>query len=1040
MWLSQQGTDAISEKPISPPHLTAANFIVERKHEKPSAKMRSSIACSRCRRSKIKCVNIDTTCRACESSGRECVYPTPAIGAGGGTSAKRDLGAIGDGDGDRPPGEWDGPKRSRPRKAVGASASSSNLKDGAKGTGDPLDAPILTLKVWESLFELFQSHFSTLLPFLHPTTFLNQIRLLSSNAQPDAQTPAELSQSPGPKVEASPLILLGVLALTARFHPQLANYHSPSSSSTPSNPLVASEFYATALRNRLGGSDGLNLVSPDLSRVQALLMLGLHEWGMCRGKSAWVYVGIAIRISQSMGLAHEPDNDGPSSMSLSPHPTETEQQQYGMLRQREQKGQTSDDVIDQETKRRVFWACFLMDRCLSGGKYRPRMINLRDMGIQLPSDNAFAFGERVRTSQLEESSARRSQGFEPHGMQMPRLRQSISYDDPKLRPGHRESMDNGFDRWEVGAEECVLSRVIRVVRIWGSIAKWTCSGGRRYVLSLSKGGFITNSHRNDPYPPWHPESRFYQLKTQLSDFTDGLSRNLQFSQRNTDTHIMYKNTLAPYTLMHTVYFLSVIVLHRAYMPFLPLRCNGPEGPRDEPSFPPDKYKVPEDFWRENARELFKATRQMMDLVKTCQERDVLIENPLFGFAIYNAAVVGVYAVHFNHMDLEGYVCTKPNSTDVIPGAGGQGQLEARRAIEIVGEMRPRLKMAVGWFRTIHRLHSYFSRIKRDMRRNSRKQEMVPENDIRVNGNGRPARESGYGFPSVPGDEFKLLERVLLDLGSTEDHVGEGGDEDGMPHSSTAAEGVTGTSENGSNAVRSEPGDGVEPDAARRESWVPINSPVHGMPPSAEGDNPNAVSRTSRPSDLDRRPSLPIPTTRPIQSQSPYSLPTLPSIQHAQTPAQPPTTTTSPNMPPSLTSPNSYTSTSSSTQQPPHYAQNPSNRLQPLQPWLTSRQPPPPPYSQSLPSINAATQQHGFSMPPLPASSAAPFQMPSLIQGDGVPTPLSSSNLPLPEDEIAGVTVSMGGDDVLAFVEGTSYEQWGGNASGWLRAVWSDIVH
>lgn len=41
--------------------------------------MRSSIACARCRRSKVKCVNsgVHTTCKACESSGRECVYPVP---------------------------------------------------------------------------------------------------------------------------------------------------------------------------------------------------------------------------------------------------------------------------------------------------------------------------------------------------------------------------------------------------------------------------------------------------------------------------------------------------------------------------------------------------------------------------------------------------------------------------------------------------------------------------------------------------------------------------------------------------------------------------------------------------------------------------------------------------------------------------------------------------------------------------------------------------------------------------------------------------
>jgi ribosomal protein L37AE/L43A len=45
-------------------------------------RMRSSIACARCRRSKVKCVNngVNTTCRDCEAKGRECTYPTPAAG------------------------------------------------------------------------------------------------------------------------------------------------------------------------------------------------------------------------------------------------------------------------------------------------------------------------------------------------------------------------------------------------------------------------------------------------------------------------------------------------------------------------------------------------------------------------------------------------------------------------------------------------------------------------------------------------------------------------------------------------------------------------------------------------------------------------------------------------------------------------------------------------------------------------------------------------------------------------------------------------
>lgn len=46
------------------------------------ARMRSSIACVRCRRSKVKCVNsgVGTPCRSCEASGRECTYPVPVSG------------------------------------------------------------------------------------------------------------------------------------------------------------------------------------------------------------------------------------------------------------------------------------------------------------------------------------------------------------------------------------------------------------------------------------------------------------------------------------------------------------------------------------------------------------------------------------------------------------------------------------------------------------------------------------------------------------------------------------------------------------------------------------------------------------------------------------------------------------------------------------------------------------------------------------------------------------------------------------------------
>ncbi|KAL2364170.1 hypothetical protein RJZ56_002931 [Blastomyces dermatitidis] len=1000
--------------------------------------MRSSIACSRCRRSKIKCVNagIDTTCRACESSGRECAYPTPAP-AGGGGGTKRDIVATGDGD-DRN-GEWDSPKRQRSRKST--NAAPAGAKDVIKPTAaHVLDSSILTVKVWESLFELFQLHFSTILPFLHPSTFLAQIRQLSTNsAQQDGQPSGDHSQSPVPASEASPLILLGVLTLTARFHPQLTHYHSPPSPVAPCNPLVASDFFANALRSRLAGIDGVDLTSTDISRVQALLMLSLHEWGMCRGKNAWVYLGMSIRLAQVMGLAFEPESDQQSS-----HKTSSSGLFNAEVEQRDQRDRNSDDVIEQETRRRTLWSCLMLDRYLSNGKYRPRMIKVQDIEIQLPSDNAFAFGERVKTSRLYDGPKLRSQSYEQRGLQIPSLRHSTGYgEDSKLRTSgpsdlkqwsstsqRNEVTENGIDRWEVGAEECVLSRLIRMVRIWGSIAKWSSSGNRRI----------------DQYPPWHPDSRFSSLRQLLVEFQDGLSRNLQYTQRNTDTHIMYKNNLAPYSLIHILYFLSVIVLHRAYLPFLPLRCADPQGPLDEPCFPSDKYLVPEGFWRESARDLFKAARQLMELVKMCEERGVLMETPMVGFAIYNAALLGIYAAHFNQMDQEGYICSKPGSTDVVPGLGCQGQIDVRRAIEILGEMRPRLKMATGWFRTIHRVHGYFSRARRDFKRSSRHLDMLgagpgPENDLRTS-NGRPygVREMGHAGSF---DELKLLDKVLLDLGNAEDQVADinGPDEDGTTASANLVERGGAASEVGSTAVKSESADGLDSHAdgvagARRESWVPVNSlnsPVHGppQPPPSSGSEHDRP----RPLENDRWTSLP-----PPQPQS-YPLPSL------QPPHSIPSSTASHNPPPSLTSPGSYASSTPSTTAPPTNPQQlpaPSNRLQPLQPWITSRQPAPAPYSQSLPSINAAAH-HGFPMPPLPG--ALPFHLnPPRLDAPSRPYSAGSGkNIGSGTGSSSpGWMSCLGGDDVLMFIEGTSQDQWPssvagsrGLANGWLSTVWCE---
>ena len=85
------------------------------------------------------------------------------------------------------------------------------------------------------------------------------------------------------------------------------------------------------------------------------------------------------------------------------------------------------------------------------------------------------------------------------------------------------------------------------------------------------------------------------------------------------------------------------MLHREYVPFIPLRCPKPQGPLDPPLFPSDEYQIPPGFWDESARECFKAAGDLIGLLRTCEEWQVLVETPIVGFATYTVAFVGMYS-------------------------------------------------------------------------------------------------------------------------------------------------------------------------------------------------------------------------------------------------------------------------------------------------------------------------------------------------------------------------------------------------------------
>ncbi|CZR31710.1 uncharacterized protein FPRO_02134 [Fusarium proliferatum ET1] len=115
----------------------------------------------------------------------------------------------------------------------------------------------------------------------------------------------------------------------------------------------------------------------EVSTVQTVALLGLFDFtaGRLRHGSAWVKVGLAVRIAQDCGL---------------------------ML---ETAGHLS--YAQQEERRRVFWSVYLLDRLVSCGRGRPPAIVDASCHLQLPCDESiWREGLWAKTQSLDEMTNR----------------------------------------------------------------------------------------------------------------------------------------------------------------------------------------------------------------------------------------------------------------------------------------------------------------------------------------------------------------------------------------------------------------------------------------------------------------------------------------------------------------------------------------------------------------------------------------------------------------------------------------------------------
>uniref|UniRef100_L2FN50 C6 transcription factor n=2 Tax=Colletotrichum gloeosporioides species complex TaxID=2707338 RepID=L2FN50_COLFN len=485
--------------------------------------------------------------------------------------------------------------------------------------------------LWDKALVTFQRHFATELSFLHVPTLKNRIYDLTTGHASVAFD--------------TQLVLLGLLALTGRYHGELADYFDNGSEEVSYDPSLGdqgiSEAFARTLDKSLGSFVSACSIG-SVERVQALLMLGLYEWisPNHEGLRAWMLVGSAGRMAQALKLGYE------ANYSTANHSDST----------------LEDAIVDREIRRRTMFSCFIFDRLISCGKERPSFIRSDDLHVRLPcAKEDFDLSRQTSTEWF---------------------------------PGDMDS--------SLHDETSILGRFFQLVDLWGRISQYSSAGGR----------FLDKQR-----PPWNPESLFFQLRREADAFSKTLEAPGAFLSLSPSNYFRHESTSSTFIILHLLMSLCKIMLHRQYLPFIPIKCTRPSGPLDEPTFPPEE--VPPGFWEESARELFGASKTVANVIELCEDR--LPHSPLVAFVIYTASFTGVYAQHFPRMDTEAYLCSRSSEQDEMaenqPISASFGPTKVM--FDTLSELARYSGVAAAFVARFYEVDQYFSSMVQDYHRNLR---------------------------------------------------------------------------------------------------------------------------------------------------------------------------------------------------------------------------------------------------------------------------------------------------------------------------------
>lgn len=187
------------------------------------------------------------------------------------------------------------------------------------------------------------------------------------------------------------ILVDAVCAVAARFSSHLL-VQTPQAAGTKAPQGGRRCEYGTAFANRAKSSVVDTFACPNLATVQACILLAYVEFGSNRDSGLWMFLGIAIRMAQDLGLhklegARGDAKSRKEAMRSRSRSAGSDDTGCGRDGGGEMDGMKDEEAEIRERERTdTFWAVFFLDRVISSGTGRPVTIRDKEVEIDFPNE------------------------------------------------------------------------------------------------------------------------------------------------------------------------------------------------------------------------------------------------------------------------------------------------------------------------------------------------------------------------------------------------------------------------------------------------------------------------------------------------------------------------------------------------------------------------------------------------------------------------------------------------------------------------------